>query len=85
MSYASYTIGNLEQQVRDLEEKNTILKAERDEAIRTRDEVHQQLMNLLAVIHRDGGQYVGEHGVAQAITDAHGLVMCWLAGTPEVS
>jgi FtsZ-binding cell division protein ZapB len=39
MSFASYTIGNLEAEVRDLKEKNTILKGERDEFERQRDEV----------------------------------------------
>ena len=29
------------------------------------------LSNLLAIIHRDGGQYQSEHGTAKAVTDAH--------------
>lgn len=28
------------------------------------------LRNLLAIIHRDGGQYFGEHGLEKAIRDA---------------
>lgn len=28
------------------------------------------LMDLLARIHRDGGQYVGEHGLRKAVADA---------------
>lgn len=39
MSWATYEIGNLEAKIRDLEEKNTILKAERDDFKRQRDEV----------------------------------------------
>lgn len=75
MSYASYEISKLESENAELREQVTILKAERDEANRTRDEVHQQLMNLLAVIHRDGGQYVDEHGVETAIEHAHGIIV----------
>ena len=28
------------------------------------------LLDLLAIIHRDGGQYVGEHGIKKAVEDA---------------
>lgn len=58
-----------------LHEQVTVLKAERDEAVRTRDEVHDALMNLLARIHRDGGHYVEQHGVAKAVEDAHDLIV----------
>jgi uncharacterized coiled-coil DUF342 family protein len=75
MSFASYEISKLESENAELREQVTVLKAERDEANRTRDEVHQQLMNLLAVIHRDGGQYVDEHGVAAALERAHDIVI----------
>ena len=75
MSWATYEISKLESENAELREQVTVLKAERDEAIRTRDDVHQQLMNLLAVIHRDGGQYVDEHGVATAIEHAHGIIV----------
>lgn len=47
MSFASYEIGKLEQQVRELEEKNTILKAERDEFERQRNEVLGDLAGAL--------------------------------------
>ena len=40
------------------------LRAQRDEARAERD-------SLLAVIHRDGGHYIGEHGVTKAVADAH--------------
>lgn len=75
MSYASYMITNLESEVSQLREQNAALKNERDEAIRTRDEIQQQLLNLLAVIHRDGGQYTDEHGMAAAIERAHDIVI----------
>lgn len=32
------------------------------------------LMNLLAIVHRDGGQYVGEHGLDKAVEDAKQIV-----------
>jgi len=34
----------------------------------------RMLRNLLAVIHRDGGQYVEEHGLEQAVKDAEKIV-----------
>lgn len=37
------------------------------------------LLNLLAVIHRDGGQYVEAHGLAKAAADAESKVVAWLA------
>lgn len=30
-----------------------------------------KLCNLLAIIHRDGGHYISEHGIDKAIDDAH--------------
>ena len=33
------------------------------------------LMNLLAVIHRDGGHYVDKHGVVKACSDAEKIVV----------
>lgn len=74
-SYAAYEINNLESQVRELEAKVTILKAERDEAHRTRDEIQHQLLNLLAVIHRDGGHYTAEHGVEASVDRAEDIIM----------
>ena len=31
---------------------------------------HRQLRNILAIIHRDGGHYVAEHGLEKATEDA---------------
>ena len=39
--------------------------------IRERDEARAERDSLLAVIHRDGGHYAGEHGVTKAVADAH--------------
>lgn len=36
------------------------------------------LGNLLAVIHRDGGQYLAEHGVEKACADAEAEVAKWI-------
>ena len=33
-------------------------------------ELEQHLGNLLAIIHRDGGHYIGKHGVDKAVKDA---------------
>ena len=33
-------------------------------------DTEKALHNLLAVIHRDGGNYVGQHGTEKAVTDA---------------
>ena len=32
-------------------------------------------MNLLAIIHRDGGQYVGKHGMDKAVEDGKQIVV----------
>jgi hypothetical protein len=37
-------------------------------------ELEEALQNLLAVIHRDGGHYIAEHGIDKATTDAMQLV-----------
>ena len=33
-------------------------------------ELDQHLGNLLAIIHRDGGQYISKYGVEKAVKDA---------------
>ena len=38
---------------------------------RERDEARRDLGEILAVIHRDGGHYTGEHGLSQSVADAH--------------
>jgi len=34
----------------------------------------RHLLNILAVIHRDGGQYTGEHGIKKSVADAMKIV-----------
>lgn len=46
----------------------------RTELVRLRDLLRKaefERDDLLAVIHRDGGHYLGEHGVSKAVADAH--------------
>ena len=44
-------------------------------------EACHELRNLLAIIHRDGGHYVTEHGAKKAVEDAH---LVWAALQQEV-
>jgi hypothetical protein len=39
--------------------------------VRERDEARRELGEILAVIHRDGGHYTGEHGISKSVADAH--------------
>ena len=46
-----------------------------------KQDIYEDLLNLLAVIHRDGGHYVSKYGIKKAIKDAeqivaHRLVRC---------
>lgn len=50
-----------EKRIKELEEEIESLKAQT---------VNMYLGNLLAVIHRDGGQYQSEHGTERAVSDA---------------
>ena len=34
------------------------------------DFYERSLKNILAVVHRDGGQYTEEHGIAKSVRDA---------------
>lgn len=61
--------------IEELRAEITVLKAERDEAERTRDQLQQTLYDLLARIHRDGGHYVVENGFEKAVEDAHELIV----------
>jgi hypothetical protein len=38
---------------------------------RQRDEARRDLGEILAIIHRDGGHYTGEHGISKSVADAH--------------
>ena len=35
------------------------------------DEARRDLGEILAIIHRDGGHYTGEHGISKSVADAH--------------
>lgn len=62
-------------------EANAILTAERAayaaEIGRLKRERHH-IYDLLARIHRDGGQYTAEHGVEKACDDAEAQVVAWI-------
>jgi len=47
------------------------------------DAAHHALLNLLAVIHRDGGHYTAQHGVEKACKDAEKRVIELLKVTSE--
>lgn len=51
------------------------------DAERERDEARHALHEILAVIHRDGGHYTGEHGIAKSVEDAHAA---WAAMMREI-
>ena len=44
----------------------------------------QHIYDLLARIHRDGGQYAAEHGVEKSCDDAEAQVVTWLKTISEV-
>ena len=53
------------------------LRKQHDEIDRLKRERHH-IYDLLARIHRDGGQYAAEHGVEKACDDAEAQVVAWL-------
>ncbi len=57
------------------------LTAEREEHAAEIDRLKRErhhIYDLLARIHRDGGQYTAEHGVEKACEDAESQVAAWL-------
>jgi DNA repair exonuclease SbcCD ATPase subunit len=50
------------------------------EVIKQRDEARRDLGEILAIIHRDGGHYTGEHGISKSVADAHAT---WAAMVAE--
>lgn len=54
------------------ERKNRyVLGSNYDRVIQERDAARHELNNLLAIIHRDGGQHTGDVGIEQSAVDAH--------------
>ncbi len=54
-----------------------MLRNQHEELLRmTKERTH--IYNLLAIIHRDGGQYASEHGIEKACDDAGAQVATWL-------
>jgi septal ring factor EnvC (AmiA/AmiB activator) len=60
--------------VAEITERAENLRAMLDAAVRERDEARRHLGNLLARIHRDGGQYQERHGTEKAVADADRIV-----------
>lgn len=58
-------------------EVEAILLHQRAEIERLHHDV-AHLLELLAIIHRDGGQYAAEHGIGNACGDAGAQVSTWL-------
>ena len=54
-----------------------MLRQQHAEIDRLKRERHH-IYDLLARIHRDGGQYAAEHGVEKACDDAEAQVVAWL-------
>ena len=68
-------------------EANAILTAEREARAAEIDSLKRErhhIYDLLARIHRDGGQYAAEHGVEKACEDAESQVAAWLDTISEV-
>ncbi len=59
------------------------LRKQHDEIDRLKRERHH-IYDLLARIHRDGGQYTSDHGVEKACEDAESQVAAWLDTISEV-
>ena len=60
-----------------------MLRQQHAEIDRLKRERHH-IYDLLARIHRDGGQYTAEHGVEKACDDAEAQVVTWLKTISEV-
>ena len=54
-----------------------MLRSQHAEIDRLKRERHH-IYDLLARIHRDGGQYTAEHGVEKSCDDAEAQVVTWL-------
>ena len=62
---------------KDSREAAAMLRQQRAEIDRLRRERHH-IYDLLARIHRDGGQYTAEHGVEKSCDDAEAQVVTWI-------
>ena len=60
-----------------LSEAAEMLRSQAAEIDRLKRERHH-IYDLLARIHRDGGQYTAEHGVEKSCDDAEAQVVAWL-------
>jgi len=63
--------------------RKLFIKPLRD-AERERDEARRDLGEILAIIHRDGGHYTGEHGISKSVADAHATWAAMVAERDEL-
>lgn len=68
-------VAELEQRIEDIESQPAEgmiarLEQERDEWIGCHARLHRGAGDLLAIIHRDGGHYIQQHGMDKALADA---------------
>lgn len=68
-------VAELEQRIEDIESQPAEgliarLEQERDEWIGCHARLHRSAGDLLALIHRDGGHYIRQHGIDKAFADA---------------
>ena len=68
--YGQYALGYIG-------EAYNMLRRQHAEIERLKRERHH-IYDLLARIHRDGGQYTAEHGIEKACDDAEAQVVTWL-------
>ena len=75
---AKEAFGHVVQQKRDLEAEckrlRRLLYEEQGEALR---QANMRLLNLLALIHRDGGHHTMQVDVAQSLADAEQVIYKW--------
>ena len=74
-------IERLTQEVRDLRSLAAGMQDAADSMRADIELLHHDvahLLELLAIIHRDGGQYVAQHGIEKACKDAGAQVSTWL-------
>ena len=57
-----------------VDDVRAVLLALDEQTVRA-EELERRLLGLIAVIHRDGGHYVTEHGLAAACSDAESWVL----------
>ncbi|WP_326526753.1 hypothetical protein [Dokdonella sp.] len=63
--------------LKNLDDAAAMLRSQHAEIERLKRDRHH-IYDLLARIHRDGGQYTAEHGVEKSCDDAEAQVVAWI-------